>query len=278
VDHVREAYETDQPFHANTMDGRLPHITWCTIGPLAFLPLHAAGIYDGSPKGHKIFDFVVSSYTPTLSALLHARSKPMAQRLRKTLIVSQPNTPNQHPLPGTHREISEINKFFSETGTFLDHDQATLTAVLDHIRDSSCVHLACHGIQNRSKPLDSAFALYDGPLTLGNLMQQSVVNADLAFLSACQTAAGDQHLPEEAMHLAAGMLAVGYRSVIATMRAIDDADAPIVAKEFYSRLLEDRASGRESVAHALHDAVTVLRSIRGEEDFLSWMPFVHIGA
>jgi CHAT domain-containing protein len=260
------------------MDDRLPHITWCTTGPLAFLPLHAAGIYDGSPNSPKIFDFVVSSYTPTLSTLLQARSKPMTQGLRKTLVISQPNTPNQPPLPGTRREISEIKKFFSETVTLLDHDQGTIAAVLDHIRDCSCVHLACHGIQDRSTPLDSAFALYDGPLTLGNLMRQSVVHADLAFLSACQTAAGDQELPEEAMHLAAGMLAVGYRSVIATMRAIGDADAPIVAANFYERLLEDRESGRESVAHALHDAVAVLRRIRGEEDFLSWMPFVHFGA
>jgi CHAT domain-containing protein len=260
------------------MDDRLPHITWCTTGPLAFLPLHAAGIYDGSPNSPKIYDFVVSSYTPTLSALLQARSKPITQGPRKTLVVSQPCTPNHTRIPGTEREVFEIRKFFSASGTFLNHDQATVTAVLDHIRDSSCVHLACHGIQNASTPLDSAFALYDGPLTLGDLMRESVIHADLAFLSACQTAAGDEKLPEEAMHLAAGMLAVGYKSVIATMQAIRDADAPIVAREFYSRLLEDREKGRESVAHALHDAVAVLRNSVGEEDFLSWMPFVHIGA
>ncbi|KAG9120234.1 hypothetical protein FRC07_004356, partial [Ceratobasidium sp. 392] len=34
----------------------LPHVTWCTTGPLAFLPLHAAGLYDVPHS--RAFDFV----------------------------------------------------------------------------------------------------------------------------------------------------------------------------------------------------------------------------
>ncbi|KAG9120355.1 hypothetical protein FRC07_004182, partial [Ceratobasidium sp. 392] len=34
----------------------LPHVTWCTTGPLAFLPLHAAGLYDVPHS--RVFDFV----------------------------------------------------------------------------------------------------------------------------------------------------------------------------------------------------------------------------
>ncbi|CCO36811.1 hypothetical protein BN14_10957 [Rhizoctonia solani AG-1 IB] len=46
----------------------LPHVTWCPTGALSFLPLHAAGDYG--PPGSRVFDYVVSSYTPTLTALL----------------------------------------------------------------------------------------------------------------------------------------------------------------------------------------------------------------
>src|ERR1700733_6751721 len=42
-----------------------------------------------------------------------------------------------------------------------------------------------------------------------------------------QTAKGDSKLPEEAIHLAAGMLMVRYGSVVGTMWSIRDDDAPI---------------------------------------------------
>jgi CHAT domain-containing protein len=41
--------------------------------------------------------------------------------------------------------------------------------------------------------------------------------ASLAFLSACQTAKGDQNQPDQAVHLAASFLFCGFKSVIATM-------------------------------------------------------------
>jgi CHAT domain-containing protein len=50
----------------------------------------------------------------------------------------------------------------------------------------------------------------DGHLEVLEIMKQKIPNADLAFLSACQTSTGDEKLPDEAVHLAAGMLAAGY--------------------------------------------------------------------
>lgn len=40
---------------------------------------------------------------------------------------------------------------------------------------------------------------------------------DDRLLSACETATGDSEQPDQAVHLAAAMLFVGFRSVIATM-------------------------------------------------------------
>ncbi|CAE6487268.1 unnamed protein product [Rhizoctonia solani] len=51
---------------------------------------------------------------------------------------------------------------------------------------------------------------------------KSFKNKGLAFLSACQTATGDTNLPDEAVHLASGMLMAGYPSVIATMWSVMD--------------------------------------------------------
>ena len=144
------------------------------------------------------------------------------------------------------------------------------------------VHLACHGSQKIANPIESFFALYDGPLTLQALMGTVAMNAELAFLSACQTAAGDEKNPEESVHLAAGMLAVGFKGVIATMWSIWDNDAPIIVEAYYKSLLEIRKSGTVApgytgAAYALHDAVKVLRERVGEENFVKWAPFVHFG-
>lgn len=107
-------------------------------------------------------------------------------------------------------------------------------------------------------------------------------NAELAFLSACQTAVGDKRNPEESIHLAAGMLAVGFQGVIATMWSIGDDDAPVVVEAYYKKLLELRStpnviSGQTGAAYALHHAVQVLRERVGESNFVKWAPFVHFG-
>jgi CHAT domain-containing protein len=59
--------------------------------------------------------------------------------------------------------------------------------------------------------------LDDGNLKVSQIMQQSTPNALLAFLCACQTAMGDEKIPDEAIHLGATMLFAGFRGVVATM-------------------------------------------------------------
>ena len=52
-----------------------PRLWWCVSGLLSFLPVHAAGHHhtraDAAPA--TVIDRVISSYTPTLRALTHAR-------------------------------------------------------------------------------------------------------------------------------------------------------------------------------------------------------------
>ncbi|THU81883.1 hypothetical protein K435DRAFT_767007 [Dendrothele bispora CBS 962.96] len=257
----------------------LPHITWCATGALSFLPLHAAGIYgfDDPTKDVNISNFAVSSYTTTLTAMLSSGSKP------HVLVVSQPATPGQPSLPGTMEEAKFIQLYASPARTcHLTHESATVEAVSGEMSKHDIIHLACHGIQDMKSPLNSAFALYDGRLELNRLMRLSLNNKELAFLSACQTATGDEKLPEEAVHLAAGMLAVGYPSVIATMWSIKDNDAPLIADKVYANLLgshDDPESQKAKLtpAYALHEAVKHLREEVGEMNFVRWVTFVHFG-
>jgi len=89
--------------------------------------------------------------------------------------------------------------------------------VLSRITQANILHLASHGFQHPTDPLQSGFVLRDRMLTISELMALNHPNAFLAFLSACETAKGDEQQPDQAVHLAATMLFAGFRSVIGTM-------------------------------------------------------------
>ncbi|KAJ7921909.1 CHAT domain-containing protein, partial [Mycena leptocephala] len=131
------------------------------------------------------------------------------------LTVAQPFTDGQSDVPGTLQEIKHIQQ--NTGGKYhiqqLVGNAATVTRVEKGMRECSWVHLACHGVHNVSHPTESALLLASSSqLTLSNIIRLSIPHADLAFLSACQTATGNKEL-QESVHLAAGMLSAGYRSV-----------------------------------------------------------------
>ncbi|CAE6460116.1 unnamed protein product, partial [Rhizoctonia solani] len=257
--------------------GELPHITWCPTGAVSFLPLHAAGDYD--QPGSRVFDHVISSYTPTLAALLTS-TPTVLDRGPQVLAIGQAATPGHSPLPGTTRELEHVKAHIQDRALYseFEGDQATTTAVLDAMEQHEWVHLACHAHQNVSDPTKSGFFLHDGTLDLAAINRRSFKNKGLAFLSACQTAAGDEKLPDEAIHLASGMLMAGYPSVIATMWSVVDDDAPFVADKVYAQLMPDGRIGNGEAGKALHHAVAVLREEVGEKEFGRWVPYIHIGS
>ncbi|KDN46877.1 hypothetical protein RSAG8_03954, partial [Rhizoctonia solani AG-8 WAC10335] len=263
--------------------GNLPHITWCPTGAVSFLPLHAAGDYD-QPHS-RVFDYVVSSYTPTLTVLLSSFPRSLGPGSR-VLGVGQEvtSTPGYRlsKLPGTTKDLNLMkqhtermhNVSFSE----LKDQKATKSAVLDAMEQHDWVHLACHAHQNVGSATESGFFLHDGILDLASINRRSLKNKGLAFLSACQTATGDAKLPDEAVHLASGMLMAGYSSVIATMWSVVDDDAPFVADKVYGQLMQDGKVGNGEAGRALHGAVGALREKVGEREFGRWVPYIHIGS
>ena len=201
-------------------------------------------------------------------------------------MISQPNTPGLPAIPGTRREVEAIKRRLTTDGVpfrCLEEQAATLKQVFSDLDLYPCVHLACHAVQDQSEPLRSGFHLHDGRLELSELLKKQLPKADFAFLSACQTSTGDEKLSEEAVHVAAGMLAAGYRGVVATMWSIMDLYGPQIAEEFYESLLGTAGSKNEingaSAAHALHHATAKMQERLGDSEFslLAWVPYVHFG-
>ncbi|KDR81163.1 hypothetical protein GALMADRAFT_136203 [Galerina marginata CBS 339.88] len=277
-----------------TTTSNTPRIWWCATGPLAFLPIHAAGKYTTEPIVHAssaeiqpdtLFDFAISSYTPTVRALVERVKKPREVNDKNAglFMISQPNTPDLPYIPGTTKEVNAINLQLQNIKvTCLEGEAATVDQAIEKMGTHSSIHFACHASQNIKQPLKSGFYLHDGRLEISSIIKQNFIGADLAFLSACQTSTGEETLSEEAVHLAAGMLAAGYRGVIATMWSIKDLYGPQIAEDFYANLTsKSKSLSGDDAARALHFATQKLRKqIKpedGDSSLLVWVPYVHFG-
>ena len=273
---------------------KLPHIWWCVTGSLAFLPIHAAGIYATSitKAGPTLSDFAISSYIPNVRVLTERvlnRLQVLDKKEKKKaaiFMISQPETPNLPRIPGTTKEVSAIMQLLKNHNVqylCLKGEVATVDQGMTYMETHSCIHFACHAHQNTQEPLKSSFMLHDGGLELSEIIKKKLEGADLAYLSACQTSTGDEKLSEEAVHLAAGMLAAGCRGVIATMWSISDQHGPQVAEDFYAGLISQdleteqlNSLSTDNAAHALHYSTQKLRKQLGDSA-LDWIPYVHFG-
>jgi CHAT domain-containing protein len=188
------------------------------------MSLHAAGICEGNSR-ECASDYFVSSYTPTLSALLRAQQH--ARNLGKkditlTLIGAQAAQDADLPtLMSIEEEMRNVAAVAEQSRIPVDsssmQNEATIDRVAKSLERARFAHIACHGIQDASDTLSSGFCLADGNLTVSRLMDLDLKDAFFAFLSACETAKGDEKQPEQTVHVAAAMLFVGFKSVVATM-------------------------------------------------------------
>ena len=248
-----------------------------------FLPIHAAGLYDTrhAQPGHKVSDFVISSYVPTLSILALSPNPSVAPSgdLR-LLTVRQPPSDGLSHLPGVATELGHIKEVIRNSSThitLLESSDGTVEEVLTLMEEADWVHFACHGTQDTANPANSGLCLADQRrLKLRDIIALARPRGGLAFLSACQTAMGDERLTDEAIHITAGMLFAGYGGVIGTMWSISDKLAPEVARDVYGQLFCNgtRPDYRDA-ARALHEAIGRLR--HGNVSFVEWLPFIHVG-
>jgi len=289
--------------NAGTPQGSIeewPRVWWCSTGPAAMLPLHAAGRHlrtaaqpevggELAASADAVAGRVISSYTPTLTALTQARARSAPDQVRQ-LAVGMPEAPGYAaeagPLPAVSDELQKVARYLpaAEDATQLIGPAATRQQVLRALPSHTWLHMSCHGWQNQADPSLSAFLLHDQRLTLADLAALNLRQTDLAYLAACQTAAGDQRLPDEALHLAGALQLAGYRHVLATLWSISDTVAPELADVIYAHLVHaDPAHPHDSdrpraarAPYALHHAVARLRRAHPGEPLL-WAPYIHLG-
>lgn len=279
-----------------------PRIWWCPSGVLSFLPLHASGHHEhvGAAAAETVLDRVVSSYTPTIRALAHARrSWPAARAGRSAATPS--GSPRQSGLPGTGQliavamdttpglgpefdlpavttEIDMLRDLFPGSLTLFTGDAAGRRDVLNALPGARWAHFACHAGAQLQAPSANSLILSDWSrslLTVTDVARLHLDNAELAFLSACSTGRGGLTVPDEAIHLGSAFQLAGFRNVIATLWQVEDRSAATIARDTYRKLAAD--GGADHAALALHAAVRAQRR-RAPATPSSWAAHVHVGA
>ncbi|KAG1835853.1 CHAT domain-containing protein [Suillus subalutaceus] len=190
----------------------------CPTAVFTSIPLHAAHPFrtkaDNSNLEPCLEDLYICSYTPTLSALIQ--------------------TDDEAALLAVDGELKLVHKLVPAiaTRTIIFGKVATRVGALEALQENTWVHLACHG------PYNSHFVMGDEPLTLLDIMKRDIPHVEFAFLSACHTAVGDEEMPDEVIHLAAGLQLSGFKSIVGTLWEVNDAVAKHVVEAFYRNMFK----------------------------------------
>ncbi|KAI0248477.1 CHAT domain-containing protein [Lactifluus subvellereus] len=255
-------------------------VWWCPTSAFCSLPLHAMGPIPSQDKEKEYFsDVYISSYTPTLSALIKS-CEPGVQTpdLPLLLVIAPPDK----SLPGVTEEIGVIKQVLGSSICNSILEEATSENAAETLRHHRFAHFACHGVLEAGKPFDASFMLQGHDrFTLLDIVRSQLPAAEFALLSACHIAElTDGSIADEALHLTAAVQYCGFRSVVGTMWAMADTDGRDLAGYFYKSMFSSEDQGvpyYERSAKSLRDATQKLR--RGKRVGLErWVNFVHYGA
>ena len=251
-------------------------IWWCPTAEFSALPLHAAGPFR---KGQQNLPHLyISSYTPTLTALIRARrhdpSDP-ATGQKRFLAIGQANAAGEDELLSIGAELDNIGQRVEGLATFtrIDGEQSCISRVVEELGKNEWIHFACHGLADRKQPFESAFALHDGHFTIQRIIGCDLKNSEFAYLSACHTTVGDEESPDEVIHLASAMQFAGFRSVIGTMWEVNDGLASEITSTFYKHMVDE--CGRldhTRAAFALNKTMKSIRTLNQQ------IVYIHLGA
>jgi len=186
------------------------------------------------------------------------------------------------PLPGTEREVEQINQLHTDKGIFsryfVNESASEELIKKGEFSRYDYIHLATHGFVNGQYPELSGLLLTqdstsaeDGILYSGEILGLSM-HADLVTLSACETALGKKIEGEGVRGLSSAFLMAGASNVVASLWKVADESTASLMVSFYTELL----NGKDKAA-ALRDAkLSLLRSEQYRHPYY-WAAFIQIG-
>ncbi|MDG9708543.1 CHAT domain-containing protein [Streptomyces sp. DH10] len=254
-------------------------VWWVPTQALCRLPLHAATAAphasepsaDRTVPPESVVDRTVSSYTPTVTTLHHARARGAApDRMVAAVVHADVRRPGLPELPAARREArAAADRLGVEV---LDLAECERSVLIDALITCTHLHLALHAVADPDDPGTSRFLLPDLDLTFAEIAARRGGWGRLAYLSACETTHTSRDLADEAIHLTSAFLLVGFSGVIGTLWRVPDAVAEATARVFYGAL----DTARDEPAVALARTARLVRVHYGDAP-AAWAAHHHVG-
>lgn len=251
-----------------------------------------------APERFLIENFAIS-YSPSLTVLPEmqklekqdadlsfnfdflAFGNPMIQHQMVAHVQDTHRDENLDPLPEAEREVKSLGKLYGkESKIFVGADarEDTLKAEASHSR---ILHLATHGIFDNTSPLYSHLVFSqsseapneDGLLEAWEIVKMDL-KANLAVLSACETARGQFGAGEGIIGLAWAFFVAGCPAVVVSQWKVGSASTSDLMLAFHKNLKESKLDA----AHALQQAQLKLLHTEKYRHPFYWAPFVLIGS
>lgn len=246
-----------------------------------------------APNDHFLIEDHALQYAPSLSVQREIDRKRNTRKVESSLIAfgnpviakdEQRNT-DVCPLPEAEQEVSSIAKSFSPGSSKVligrDATEKTFKSLADGY---SIIHLATHGVIDNRQPLYSHLVLTktdgdpdnDGRLEARQIMKMNL-HADLAVLSACETANGRIAPGEGVIGLSWAFFVAGTHATLVSQWKINSDSTSELMTNFYKILESDGSTGNGRNAGALRSAqITMIHGRRYSHPFY-WAGFVLIG-
>jgi CHAT domain-containing protein len=260
-------------------------------GALWRLPFEA--LLDG--KGRFVVESRACFYAPSMSVLAQMMRGPGTKAAAMTLLaVGNPTAAGKAveklrgsdlgPLREAESEVRALRTLYGAgRSRIYIGPEATKQRVKSAMENASVLHLATHAILDERNPLysqvvltESADATDDGLLSGWEIMHLDL-HADIAVLSACETARGRVSAGEGIIGFTWAFFAAGCPSSVVSEWKVDSATTKTLMIEFHRRLLAAKEAPFAK-AEALRGAkLALLKDARWRHPFY-WSPFVLVGS
>jgi tetratricopeptide (TPR) repeat protein len=213
----------------------------------------------------------------------------LRQRREADALLRSVRGADPEPLPGTRREVEALAQLFARADVLLgsDANEQRLEALAQEgrLKQYGYLHLATHGVIDVGEPKRSALLLardrlpdplaqaqagrrvYEGRLTMADVLRDWQLEAELVTLSACETALGAEGGGDGFVGFSQALLLAGARSLVVSLWKVDDTATALLMQRFYQNLLGKRDGLEKPLpkAAALREAKHWLRDLTAEQ-------------
>ncbi len=271
---------------APRLPSKIKELIIIPTGKLGTLPFEALPERKIKAEDFKSITYLINHYSVAYefsTSLILQKNKSKSTITNPTIFLCAPVTfpekDNLNTLPGTEKEISNIEQLFAGNSKSIKFTDANETMIKSkEISNYNYLHFATHGIVDEANPESSKIFLNmtatdDGNLYAGEIYNLTL-NANLAVLSACQTGLGKISKGEGVIGLSRALVYAGAKNIIVSFWSVADESTAELMTDFYSLLLKSKST---SFSTALQEAkVKMIKSDKYSTPFY-WAPFVLIG-